>query len=122
VFLAGHHARVFKRTDGSWSKTGVPVDRVRPLLAWLHERHRTWDAVAALLRMPTSTIKGYANNKQRRSVPPDAAKRIQALVLAHRKRGSALDRWETEPGFRQIPTVLHDRRRSKAADLDTGAT
>jgi hypothetical protein len=101
VFVSGHHARVFRRLGAPWSKSGVPVESVRPLLAWLHTRHGTWDAVAELLGIPTSTIKGYANNRKRRSVPPEAARRIQRLVLAHRKRGTLLDRWETEPGFRR---------------------
>ena len=101
VFRSGHQARVLVCAGfGPWSKSGVPVERVRPLLAWLHERHGTWGAVAQLLGMPTSTIKGYANNRRRRSVPPEAARRIQQLVLAHRKRGTVLDWWETEPGFR----------------------
>ena len=98
VFCSGHHSRVFPREHGGhWSKNGVPVERVRPLLAWLHERHGTWQGVAELLRIPADTIKGYANNRNRRRVPPDSARRIQQVVLAHRKRRSWLDQWETEP-------------------------
>jgi hypothetical protein len=100
VFCAGHHSRIFPRNAGHWSKNGVPVERVRPLLAWLHERHGTWQAVAELLRMPMSTVKGYANNRNRRRIPPEAAQRISELVLAHRKHRSWLDQWETEPGHR----------------------
>jgi hypothetical protein len=90
------------------------VDRIRPLLAWLHQRHGTWNEVALLLRMPMSTIKGYANNSRRKRIPPESARRIQQLVLAHRpKATSLLDQWEHEPGIR--PTVnlwgRSDRRR-----------
>jgi hypothetical protein len=101
IFRAGHHARVFRRQAGHWSKHGVPVERVRPLLAWLHERHGTWASVAELLQMPKGTIKGYANNSGRRRVPPESARRIQQLVLAHRKRASFLSQWETKPGLRE---------------------
>jgi hypothetical protein len=110
VFRAGHHTRVVPRKGGVWSRNGIPVDRVRPLLVWLHERHGTWSEVAMLLRMPASTIKGYVNNSRRKRIPPEAARRIQQLVLAHRHRGSSLDQWETEPGFRPPLTV----RRSSA--------
>ena len=91
---------MFPRHAGHWSKNGVPVERVRPLLSWLHERHGTWNTVAELLRMPVGTIKGYANNTKRRRVPPEAAGRILRLVLAHRKKGWQLDQWESEPGVR----------------------
>jgi len=100
VFRPGHHARVFPRHAGHWSKKGVPVERVRPLLAWLHEHHGTWQEVAQLLRMPVGTIKGYANNRKRLRVPPEAAHRILQLVLAHRKRRSWLNEWEVEPSTR----------------------
>jgi hypothetical protein len=100
VFRSGHHIRVFPRHAGHWSKNGVPVEKVRPLLAWLHKRHGTWEAVAELLRMPVGTVKGYANNSKRRRVPPESARRIQELVLAHRKRRSWLDQWEIEPSAR----------------------
>lgn len=105
AFRRGHQTRVVIRHGGHWSRRGVAVDKIRPLLAWLHQKHGTWEAVATLLRIPTSTIKGYANNARRRRVPPDAARKIQRLVLAHRNRGSALDRWETEPGFRRHPQM-----------------
>lgn len=106
TFRAGHQARVLLRHGGGhWSKRGVPVARIQPLLAWLHERHGTWQEVAVLLRMPMSTIKGYANNAHRRRVPPEAAYRIQQLVLAHRRRESVLDQWECEPGLRPFAVL-----------------
>lgn len=105
AFLRGHQARVLLRGGGHWTRRGVPVERVRPLLAWLHERHGTWEAVAVLLRIPTSTVKGYANNTRRRRVPPQSARRIQQLVLAHRPPRSKLDRWETEPGIMPFPAL-----------------
>jgi hypothetical protein len=88
------------------------VERVRPLLVWLHERHGTWRAVADLLRIPVGTIKGYANNRRRVRVPPESARRIQQLVLAHRRRRTLLDAWETEPGVRAETGLL---RRPAAA-------
>jgi hypothetical protein len=101
AFRVGHQARMLLRHGGGhWAKRGIAVERVRPLLAWLHHRHGTWEEVAALLQMPASTIKGYANNSRRRRVPPDAAHGIQRLVLAHRTKRSILDQWETEPGIR----------------------
>lgn len=101
AFGTGHQARVVLRSSGIWSRNGIPVDRVRPLLAWLHRRHGTWKEVAVLLRMPMSTIKGYANNTRRKRVPPESARRIQQLVMAHRSKAtSVLDQWENEPGVR----------------------
>jgi len=58
--------------------------------------------------MPTSTIKGYANNTRRKRVPPGSARRIQQLVLAHRskrERSTLLDQWESEPGLRPVITL-----------------
>jgi hypothetical protein len=104
----GHQARVLNRGGGHWTRRGVPVGKVRPLLAWLHQRHGTWNEVAALLRMSTSTIKGYANNTRRRNVPPEAARRIQQLVVAHRPHRSVLDQWETVPGRRPLAGRLGD--------------
>jgi hypothetical protein len=113
AFRAGHQARVrMRHGGGAWSKHGVPVSRIRPLLRWLHERHGTWDEVAKLLRMPMSTIKGYANNARRRRVPPEAARRIQQLVLAHRKGRSVLDQWESEPGMRPVVVLWRADPRS----------
>lgn len=100
VFRSGHYGRVAPRGGGIWSKNGIPVERVRPLLAWLHRRHGSWDVVADLLRMPMATVKGYVNNTKRRRVPPEAARRITELVLAHRRRSSLLDQWQSEPGVR----------------------
>jgi hypothetical protein len=51
-----------------------------------------------MLDIPISTVKGYANNRRRRRVPPESARRIQKLVMLHRRRGGWLDQWETEPG------------------------
>lgn len=115
AFRRGHQARVLVRGGGHWSRRGIPVCKVRPLLAWLHQRHGTWDEVAALLRMSTSTIKGYANNTRRRRVPPEAARRIQQLVMAHRPRRSVLDQWETEPGWRPYLVLWRNGRRSGRA-------
>jgi hypothetical protein len=117
-FRAGHQARVLiRRGGGHWSKRGIPVEQIRPLLAWLHQRHGTWDELALLLRTPTSTIKGYANNSRRRRIPPEAARRIQQLVLAHRPReqASVLDQWESEPGLRPM-TGLWPAARRRSAD------
>jgi hypothetical protein len=112
TFRCGHQARVLLNAGGgAWSKHGIPVGQVRPLLKWLHERHGSWDQVAILLRIPMSTIKGYANNAQRRRVPPEAARRIQQLVLAHRKR-SVLDQWESEPGMRPVIVLWPAKPRS----------
>lgn len=111
AFRQGHQSRVVVRTSGHWSRRGVPVAKVRPLLAWLHQRHGTWWNVATLLRMPTSTLKGYANNGRRRRVPPDAARRIQQLVLAHRPQRSVLDQWETEPGLRPYREPVRGERK-----------
>jgi hypothetical protein len=124
AFMRGHQARVLLRGGGHWSRRGIPVEKVRPLLAWLHDRHGTWGAVAVLLRIPMSTVKGYANNGCRRRVPPEAAKRISELVLAHRTRGTTLDRWEAEPGVRPrpvIPSLLPPPRRgAKKSSVTSG--
>ncbi|MEX0991436.1 MAG: hypothetical protein WD004_04105 [Actinomycetota bacterium] len=101
VFRSGHHARVFPRQAGVWSRRGVEVERVRPLLAWLHERYGDWRTVAMLLDMPVSTLKGHANNSKRKRVPPDTAARIQRLVLSHRRGRSWIDQWEVDE-----PSVL----------------
>jgi hypothetical protein len=114
VFRSGHHSRVFPRRAGHWSKNGVPVERVRPLLSWLHKRHGTWHAVAALLRMPVGTIRGYANNAERRRVPPEAAHQILRLVLAHRKRGG---NWINGKPSPECDEILSGFRRQTLDDV-----
>lgn len=70
------------------------------MLFWLRDRHGSMRAVAMLLRMPEGTVRGYAYNQRRKRVPPDAARRIAALVLAHRKPRHVVDTWEELPGLR----------------------
>ena len=83
---------------GTWSKNGVPIERIRPLILWLRERHGSMRAVAELLAMPESTLRGHVYNTKRKRVPPATAGRIVALVLAHRLPANPLDSWEEEPG------------------------
>ena len=98
LFVPGHQLRVVHPRAGIWSKNGVPVEKVRPLVLWLRERHGSIRAVAELLGMPESTLRGYVYNRKRKRVPPASAQRIAALVLAHRQPASPLDGWEEEPG------------------------
>ena len=94
VFLSGHQLRVVHPRAGFWSKNGVPVEQVRPLVQWLRERHGSLRAVAALLDMPESTLRGHMYNTKRKRVPPASAHRIVRLVLAHRRPANPLDTWE----------------------------
>jgi hypothetical protein len=100
TFVAGHQARVLHVQAGIWSRNGVAVEKIRPLLFWLRERHGSMRAVAVLLGMPESTVRGYVYNRKRKRVPPQTAQRIARLVLAHRKRSGPLDLWEEDPGIR----------------------
>ncbi len=99
VFLSGHHLRVVHPRAGTWSRNGVPIEKIRPLILWLRERHGSLRAVASLLEMPESTLRGHVYNTKRKRVPPATAARIVALVLAHRQPANPLDRWEEEPGL-----------------------
>ena len=98
VFLSGHHLRVVHPRAGTWSKNGVPIEKIRPLILWLRERHGSMRAVAELLAVPESTLRGHVYNTKRKRVPPATAGRIVALVLAHRLPANPLDSWEEEPG------------------------
>jgi hypothetical protein len=93
TFVSGHQMRVAHPHAGIWSRNGVPVEKIRPLLFWLRERHGSIRAVATLLQIPEATIRGYVYNTKRKRVPPEAARRIVALVLAHRKSVGLLDMW-----------------------------
>jgi hypothetical protein len=98
--VSGHQLRVVHPRAGIWSRNGVPVERVRPLLFWLRERLGSIRAVAVLAGIPEATVRGYAYNRKRKRVPPEAARRIAGLVLAYRKRSGPLDVWEELPGLR----------------------
>jgi hypothetical protein len=111
TFVPGHQIRVLHPRAGMWSKNGVPVQRIRPLLSWLRERHGSIRAVAALLGIPEATLRGYVYNTKRKRVPPHAASRIANLVLAHRKRGGALEIWEQQPGLRPVNGVSSQKTR-----------
>jgi hypothetical protein len=90
--------RVAHPRAGIWSRDGVPIDKVRRLILWLRDHHGSIRAVAELLEMPESTLRGYMYNTKRKRVPPASAARIAALVLAHRRPANPLDSWEEEPG------------------------
>jgi hypothetical protein len=111
TFVSGHHLRVVHPHAGIWSRNGVPVERIRPLVFWLRERHGSIRAVAILLEIPEATIRGYVYNTKRKRVPPLAAGRIADLVLAHRKPARPLDMWEEQPGFRSVARLSLSRRR-----------
>lgn len=116
TFVPGHQLRVRHPRAGGWSKSGVPVDKIRPLVFWLREKHGSIRAVAELLRIPESTLRGYVYNTKRKRVPPEAARKVVTLVLAHRDpRHRALDVWEEEPGFRQVVSL----RVHRTAEMST---
>jgi hypothetical protein len=94
VFVPGHHLRVFHPRAGSWSKNGVDVEKIRPLVFWLRERHGSIRAVADLVGMPEATLRGYVYNRKRKHVPGPTAKRIVSAVLAHRRPTDPFDAWE----------------------------
>ena len=94
VFVPGHHLRVVHPRAGSWSRNGVEVEKIRPLLLWLRERHGSIRAVAAILEVPESTLRGYVYNTKRKRVPAPAAKRIVSVVLAHRRPVDPFETWE----------------------------
>jgi hypothetical protein len=86
------------------------VERVRPLIRWLRVQHGSVRAVAELLSMPESTLRGYLYNAKRKRVPPEAAQRIVALTLAHRRQTRPLELWEEIPGRLEQPAIVFDRR------------
>jgi hypothetical protein len=59
VFLSGHQLRVAHPRAGTWSKNGVNVERIRPLIFWLRERHGSIRAVAEVVGIRESTLRGY---------------------------------------------------------------
>lgn len=111
TFSSGHQLRVIHPHAGIWSRNGVPIEQVRPLLFWLRERHGSMKAVAILLDRPEATIRGYAYNTKRKRVPPETARRIVNLVLAHRKQPRPLDIWEEQPGLRPFIRLQLRRKR-----------
>jgi hypothetical protein len=46
TFVPGHQQRIAHPRAGIWSRNGVPVDRVRPMLFWLRDRNGSMRAVA----------------------------------------------------------------------------
>ena len=80
----------------------MPIEKVRPLLLWLREQHGTIRAVAILLDMPEGTVRGYVYNTKRKRVPPQSARKIVSVVLAHNKQNRPFDMWEEQPGLRFI--------------------
>jgi hypothetical protein len=113
TFVSGHQLRVTHPRLGIWSRNGVPVERIRPLVFWLRERHGSIRAVAILLEIPEATIRGYVYNTKRKRVPPHTARKIADLVLAHRKQTRLLDMWEEQPGLRPVVRLPLRRRGSR---------
>jgi hypothetical protein len=110
TFVSGHQIRVAHPRAGIWSRNGVPVERVRPLVFWLRDQLGSIRTVAMMLQMPEATVRGYAYNTKRKRVPPLAAGKIARLVLAHRKPTGPLDLWEEQPGMRPSPNILPMRQ------------
>lgn len=97
VFASGHHARVFRRRGGAWTRHGVSADRIRPLVFWLRDRLGSIRAVAEALGMPESTVRGYVYKRRLKRVPPEAAHAVTELVLLHRPTGAdPLSQWELD--------------------------
>lgn len=94
VFAQGHHVRVHHPRGGPYSRKGIDIENVRPLLFWLREQHGSMRAVAEVLRTPEATIRGYACKQQLQRVPPEAAGAIQRAVLSVRARPLAWNEWE----------------------------
>lgn len=113
TFVSGHQMRMIHPRAGMWSKNGVPIEQIRPLLFWLRERQGSIKAVAILLDTPEATIRGYAYNTKRKRVPPHTARRIASLVLAHRKQARLLDMWEEQPGLRPLVRLQRKKKRSQ---------
>lgn len=88
-----------KREALVWQTRGETRTDSRPRPEAMKARGRGGQCAADPSR--TGWTRRYANNRARRRVPPDAARRIQQLVLAHRKPVSFLNQWETKPGLRE---------------------
>ena len=58
TFVSGHQLRVIHPRAGMWSRNGVPIETIRPLVFWLRDRHGSIRAVAGLLHMPEATLRG----------------------------------------------------------------
>ena len=97
VFKRGHRARVMTSGRGAWSAKGVEVERVRPLVEWLRSRHGSVRAVAELLDMSPSTLRGYLYKHDIHRVPAPTAAAIASLVLAHRPPRALESGWELDP-------------------------
>lgn len=119
VFTSGHHARVFRRHGGAWTKRGVSADRVRPLIFWLRDRLGSIRAVAEALGVPESTVRGYVYKRRLKRVPPEAAHAVSELVLLHRPQSAdPLSRWELDELTRWRQQRSH-RPAARATRSDT---
>ena len=94
VFAQGHHVRLFHPRCAPYSRHGIDIDRIRPMLFWLRERLGTMDKVAVRLRLPRSTVRGYAYKQRLKKVPPDAARVIVAEVLRLRDDDRRRQPWD----------------------------
>jgi hypothetical protein len=111
TFVPRHQLRVVHPRAGHLVEERRSHERIRPLLFWLRERHGSIRAVAMLLEIPEATIKGYVYNSKRKRVPPQAARRIVELMLAHRRTTRPWDMWEELPGTRPVVRLPPAKRR-----------
>jgi hypothetical protein len=86
VFKAGHHLRVQHPRAGAFSRDGVDVERVRPLIFWLRDRHGTMRDVADALGIAESTLRGYAYKQGLKRIPSSRARAIAVAVARFRRR------------------------------------
>jgi len=116
VFISGHYLGVVHPRAGAWSQHGVPVERIRPVIFWLRGRYGSIRAVAELVGIPESTVRGYVYNTKRKYVPPDAARRIVAFTLSHRRRDPVLSVWDDRLGPSDVEAALALARSRSGSD------
>lgn len=91
MWCSGHHHH-----GGGFKQTGIPVEKVRPLLAWLHKRYGSYRELSAIFNIPVGSLFCVATSKRQKTVSPALARKIRDAVLIHKRPQNVLGTYEVD--------------------------
>lgn len=109
IFVRGHNP--YRGSPGCWQRTGVPLERIRPLILWAQEQYGIPGA-AKRMGIPWATLNMARYSRTKQTVTPQTARIIVEFVLAHRRRTS-MEPWATFDTDRPRPATQYERELSR---------
>jgi hypothetical protein len=109
VFLGGHRAKYDPQGQGHhpWTRIGVPMERVGPLVDFLVARYGTQLAVSQASGIGQNTLNHWYRRVYHYA-KPDTVLQLTRFVLAHRQPRDPWDQW-SDPALLPTPEQQAER-------------